>query len=316
MINQNNLKKLASDFLDSKKNEDKSYRADFTYSKHNDTLKIIFSSLDDNLFEKLILADKREMQQYIFQYKKYLRSNNFEFKSIKKLENENSSNVIFQNLLSMHNTYENFSSKYNNQIVDAVATRTCLYCNREYVINYTDETKTKTTAELDHFYPRSLYPFLSITFLNLIPSCKTCNSKLKGDKDTFEEKILYPYEESLNDNMKFKLEIRNVDFLNNKTNFKFDLETNNQNATNSKELFKLNELYQEHKDIVLELIQKAQIYNDSYLDELMKSYEGTIFKNREDLLRLITCGYVSDEDLNKRPLSKLTKDISKELELI
>lgn len=316
MINQNNLKKLASDFLDSKKNKDKSYRADFTYSKHNDILKIIFSSLDDNLFEKLILADKQEMQQYIFQYKKYLRSNNFEFKSIKKLEDENSSNVIFQNLLSMHNTYENFSSKYNNQIVDAVGTRTCLYCNREYIINYTDKTDTKTTAELDHFYPRSLYPFLSITFLNLIPSCKTCNSKLKGDKDTFEEKILYPYEANLNDNIKFKLHIKNVDFLNNKTKFKLNLETNNQDATNSKELFKLNELYQEHKDIVLELIQKAQIYNDSYIDELMKSYEGTIFKNREDLLRLITCGYVSDEDLNKRPLSKLIKDMSEELGLI
>ena len=57
------------------------------------------------------------------------------------------------------------------------------------------------------------------------------------------------------------------------------------------------------------------IYNDSYIDELANNYSG-LFKNREDLLRLITCGYVSDEDLNKRPLSKLIKDISEELGLI
>jgi hypothetical protein len=75
-------------------------------------------------------------------------------------------------------------------------------------------------------------------------------------------------------------------------------------------------LYQNHKDIVLELIQKAQIYNQSYIDELYQNYEGTLFKNREDLLRLVTCGYVTDEDLHKRPLSKLIKDISQELDLL
>jgi hypothetical protein len=78
----------------------------------------------------------------------------------------------------------------------------------------------------------------------------------------------------------------------------------------------ISSLYQNHKDIVVELIQNAQIYNDSYIDELMINYEGSLFKNREDLLRLITCGYISDEDLHKRPLSKLIKDISEELKLI
>ena len=58
------------------------------------------------------------------------------------------------------------------------------------------------------------------------------------------------------------------------------------------------------------------IYNDSYLDELLAQYEGTLFKNKEDLQRLITCGYVNDKDLHKRPLSKLTKDISQELGLL
>ena len=58
------------------------------------------------------------------------------------------------------------------------------------------------------------------------------------------------------------------------------------------------------------------MYNESYIEELMKNYEGTLFKNKEDLLRLIFGGYISDEDLGKRPLSKLTKDILEQLEII
>ena len=76
------------------------------------------------------------------------------------------------------------------------------------------------------------------------------------------------------------------------------------------------DVYENHKDIVAELLQKREIYSDSYIDDLLNQYEGSLFKNREDLLRLITCGYVSDEDLHKRPLSKLIKDISEELKLI
>ncbi|MBE0497521.1 MAG: hypothetical protein IBX45_13980, partial [Campylobacterales bacterium] len=71
-----------------------------------------------------------------------------------------------------------------------------------------------------------------------------------------------------------------------------------------------------HKDIVLELIQKSYMYNESYLDELMQNYEGSLFKNREDLLRLVFGGYIADEDLGKRPLSKLTKDILEQFDII
>ena len=42
-------------------------------------------------------------------------------------------------------------------------------------------------------------------------------------------------------------------------------------------------------------------------------YSGTLFSSKEELMRLITCGYISDDDINKRPLSKLIKDISEDL---
>ena len=42
-------------------------------------------------------------------------------------------------------------------------------------------------------------------------------------------------------------------------------------------------------------------------------YSGPLFSSKEELMRLITCGYISDDDINKRPLSKLIKDISEDL---
>lgn len=47
-----------------------------------------------------------------------------------------------------------------------------------------------------------------------------------------------------------------------------------------------------------------------------ESDKAKLFKNKEDLLRLIFGGYIADEELGKRPLSKLTKDILEQLEII
>lgn len=50
-------------------------------------------------------------------------------------------------------------------------------------------------------------------------------------------------------------------------------------------------------------------------DDLEKSEED--FKlDENEIYKLITGGYKKDEDLHKRPLSKLIKDISEELKLI
>lgn len=62
----------------------------------------------------------------------------------------------------------------------------------------------KTTAHLDHFYPKSDYPFLALSLYNFVPSCQICNSRLfKGNKDTLVS--IYPYEEGFDElGVKFK----------------------------------------------------------------------------------------------------------------
>jgi len=221
----------------------------------------------------------------------------------------------------MIDRYKNFTTKKKKydayHLAKKLQVNICPYCNINSTYTVIKEGEEKITRpEFDHFYDKATYPILALSFYNLIPSCHICNSTLKGTEEFSIRTHLNPYSDSFNDMAKFHLKIKKSIFYHSIDGFDLELKSEDKRAKKHIESFKLKDLYQNHKDIILELIQKQAIYNDSYIDELFNQYEGTLFKNREDLQRLITCGYISDDEINKRPLSKLIKDISKELELI
>jgi hypothetical protein len=188
----------------------------------------------------------------------------------------------------------------------------CPYCNRNYVFSVNKKGSVK--PEIDHFYPKSIYPYLAVSYFNLIPSCPTCNGfGAKESKDTFYVyPITNPYELKEND-FKFSISPESIDFFNvenekyNFDSFEIGIYGNKANL----EVFKLEELYKQHKDVVLELLIKKAYYPKSYIDEL-KSFGFS----EDEVYRYLVCNYKNDEDLHKRPLSKLIKDISEELNLI
>jgi len=217
--------------------------------------------------------------------------------------------------------YSKFSAKgttlYNAyDLAQKLKVNICPYCNRNYTFTIKEKNSKSTRPDFDHFYDKGTYPILALSFYNLIPSCILCNSRLKSTAKFSINTHLHPYKDSFNDYAKFKLKILDSKFYYDEKSFEIKLETKEEKAKKIKEDFALETLYQEHKDIVLELIQKREIYPDSYIDDLFQQYEGTLFKNREDVLRHITGGYIEDKEINKRPLSKLIKDISEELDLI
>ena len=63
----------------------------------------------------------------------------------------------------------------------------CAYC--ECKLQQSD-----SYCEVEHFYPKSIYPSKVIDWDNLLPSCKRCNVSKSGH-DTGKEKIINPYEE-------------------------------------------------------------------------------------------------------------------------
>lgn len=88
--------------------------------------------------------------------------------------------------------------------IERVGIDVCPYCGRNYVYSVDHPTKsnpnTKVKVELDHFLPKSEYPYLAINYYNLVPSCKTCNAspcKWNNDpigKDRGHEYLMQPYE--------------------------------------------------------------------------------------------------------------------------
>lgn len=192
--------------------------------------------------------------------------------------------------------------------VEKLGLKTCPYCNRNYTF-IVDEDNGKLRPEIDHFYPKSLYPFLAMSFYNLIPSCQICNHT---KSNTLKEELENPYDITPN-SYNFTYIPKNIDFTlveDNKYNFD-NFEIKISGKKDNLELFKLNELYEQHKDIVLELLVKKVYYPKSYIEEL----EGFGFK-QDEIYRYLLCNYQKDEDLHKRPLSKLIKDISVELGLV
>ena len=199
-----------------------------------------------------------------------------------------------------------YNQKIGKWLSEQLDIKTCPYCNRQYT--FTIEKGTKTIRpEFDHFYSKSKYPYLALSFYNLISACPICNH-VKSE-DPIDKN---PYFEGFEDNFRFQLETKNgeefsLDWaLKNKLKIVFT--NNNRNIT----VFALKELYNEHVDYVQEIINKVQAYNHSYYNSLIESYKG-LGKIEADIERFVWGNYLEKAEHEKRPLSKLTKDILQQL---
>ncbi|MDD2894595.1 MAG: hypothetical protein PHG81_01130 [Aliarcobacter sp.] len=208
------------------------------------------------------------------------------------------------------------------KLVENLGIKTCPYCNRSYIsfVNEDKDEKSnkKTRPQLDHFYPKAIYPFLACSFYNLIPSCSACNH-MKSADDSFEDEktgdLVHPYNVK-NSDFTFSYTFDNLDILKSidKKNIRFEDEEKIKITLNTKykknnEYFQIETIYQNHKDIVIELILKEINYPKSYIDELIKNGFGT----EEEIYRFIFSNYLENDKLHQRPLSKLTRDIVEEL---
>ncbi len=251
--------------------------------------------------ENILVITPNQMRVYMDFFKKEFPSSLREEKELNKVLREE----IFEK------EYENWGGRkkeYNAyEFVQTLDLKSCPYCNRNYTFTVVNKDG-KMRPQIDHFYPKSKYPFLAMSFFNLIPSCPSCNH-IKSDK--LEENLINPYEIEEN-NLKFTYTPKSIDFANverEKYNFdSFEIEVLGNEA--NRKTFKLDELYKQHKDIVLELLIKKAYYPESYIKEL-----SSFGFNKEEIYRYLMCNYTQDKDLHKRPLSKLIKDISEELDL-
>jgi len=212
--------------------------------------------------------------------------------------------------------YDDRGNEYGAyKFVELLNLKTCPYCNRNYIsmIEKKVQYDKQRRPELDHFHPKSMYPFLAVNYYNLIPSCSTCN-KLKSDDDALM--LLHPYDKKVKD-VEVTYWLNDMKFYNVKSlkDITFDSEPSIDIEIDipiaNKRIFQLERLYQEHTDIVIELILKHLHYPDSYINELSK-----FGYNKEQIYRFVFSNYLEENEFSKRPLAKLTRDIAEELGLL
>ncbi|TCW43604.1 hypothetical protein EC917_1414 [Bacillus thuringiensis] len=200
--------------------------------------------------------------------------------------------------------------------------KSCPYCNRQYITPIYSENG-KVRADLDHFYSKAKYPYFSISIFNLVPSCKFCNSSLKGTADFEYNTNLSPYEDGFGDKLKFSFEIKSYEdflgdsririYLQEKVGALNDELDFLRKAKGNMKAFQIENLYNYHTGEAMELIRKRIEYSDSYIENLIKDYNEKLFRNENEVLEAILGYQVEDECLSDKNLTKFTRDICEEL---
>lgn len=227
----------------------------------------------------------------------------------------------------VRNSPYGFVSYFNDLNINA-----CVYCNASYIVNTNIYGKTpggKNSLgtmgryELDHYLPKSQFPFLCVSFYNLQPSCPFCN-RWKSAKDSDfnlyidDPNNLDPFEFELSQNVITSLvidkrkNVRNI-LLNCK-------DPKNQNLkANHNDVFHIEDLYKSFDDEAEELLWLMNAQTHGYQQNIIAVF-GKLFSkvgmslSTDQIVRLLYRFYANG-DIHKRPLSKMRLDLAKKLKL-
>lgn len=201
--------------------------------------------------------------------------------------------------------------------------RYCPYCNAETVfaiqIDQAGKTKVKKSA-FDHFFPRERYPFLGLALYNLIPACTRCNSSFKHDEWMLLLRLPHPYlDPDVHTTMRF------VPVLNSDANFSRPTADSIQRllvmprtggdwqqTSNYQHIFRTEDVYTElFRQEAADVIWKAETMTSSY-GTVMTQFVADVGLCRQDFERLVWGTPLTDKDINRHRLSKLTIDLERE----
>lgn len=261
--------------------------------------------------EKIITGTPEELNEINNSFLKIYEGSEYQTKD----PNENLEKVFKFSWFSKSN-----NGKFAYDLASKLNFNTCPYCNRNYTVTARSANKSRITRpDFDHFFPQKGYPLLTLSFFNLIPSCLICNRTVKNQQCVKDGDYLNPYEEGFENTCKFNYLPQDTESaigIGNKYKVKFNIDSKDpiksKKCNNNVCLFKLEEIYEaSHTTEISDLIRKHHVSNGKYLEELKKTFPQ--IGSFEELYRLAFGNYYENESLEKRPLSKMTKDMVEQL---
>ena len=196
--------------------------------------------------------------------------------------------------------YENFRKKFGLEFVEKLELSVCPYCNRNYINN----GRRNTTAQFDHFFPKSVYPILALSFYNLIPCCSVCNH-IKAEKPIG----VSPYDKMTTDKL-LRFDVVPKAY----GKYTVSLNALQPAMKQNIDVLDLEELYSMHDDLLNELALKTKTYPVVYKDFLMKLFKDKQTFGEMTAREFYYGTYLTEEKYYLRPLSKFVKDVIEQLE--
>ena len=219
--------------------------------------------------------------------------------------------------------YNSFIKSIANDILERLKIRTCPYCNRNYTftvkLSSSAEVKKFTTRpEFDHFYSKSQHPLLALSFYNLVPSCSICNHGKATNNigvnpyfDGFQTKFGI-----CDKTKKGQLNINEIKRTKSKDDFSVGFVRPSISEQQNINKLGLDVLYNKHKDYVMDLIEKSTSYGSLEQNQALSDGFQGLFRTPQQVFDFVWGKYLNEEELENRPLSKLTKDILEQLGIV
>ena len=194
------------------------------------------------------------------------------------------------------------------QFIEKLGLKICPYCGRQHINIAKFSGYRASKPNIDHFLPKSLYPFLGISFRNLVPCCYVCNEVAnKGNYDPLEPNIgLYnPYVFN-DDNVTFKGIFNDKNEMD-VNGYDVDIICNPTTLDKGyKEVLKLLPFYQQEKlkihDMYINFTKTTKIYK-KFLENL-----GIKQEFLDDNARMVI-GHPLDGKASEREFYKFKRDI-------
>lgn len=215
--------------------------------------------------EDFLKAKPKQIAAWVNQYPQKLQ-----FEEFKEIYGKYFSNGADRYVNGDYNAYK---------FLELLGVYVCPYCDDEYLTTVVIDGKKRRTGEIDHFFPKSIYPGLAMCIHNLVPSGQNCNGlkmeKVIGanphEEDIEDKTFLYP-----------DLPVGVVLDTLNPEECLIKFHAKDGMITNVDKLA-LEQIYQRHSSEAHRLLTNVQLYSPEKIDEMVRMELGT----REEIISTI-----------------------------
>lgn len=319
------------------------------FTEQKEAIKSNLIELKENFKKEMSTAEVLFLDKIIDEFKS--KSSNiliaFDLESIKKRigeqppkkfkQNRNNKILYLNDLILMSFGYDSLRTNFYPSFFDTLGIKSCVYCNSQLAVSvsknrypvakkgrkkplYSLGLETSAKYQLDHYYAKSKYPYLSASIFNLYPTCATCNNIKRTNEINFQlysdKFIPSKYEFSLEKIGKAKYLISGkIEHLKIKFKDPDKLDENIKSPSSFEDTFHISSIYNTQIDLVQELFLKKKIYDELYKSTLKSSFKK-IFNDVNLSNRVFLGNYIKESEIHKRPMAKFMQDIAHDIEFI